>query len=118
MIVVQAAAARRVLDLGPEQAREALLLWSAPAGRRWPISVTCWGCSGGRWPPTLDPQPGIEHLETLVRRVSDAGLPVEAAHRRATAPPPPASASPAYRIVQEALTNALKHAGPARRGSS
>jgi signal transduction histidine kinase len=61
----------------------------------------------------LVPQPGIERLADLVDGVRRAGLPVEVqVVGDATALPPGVDVS-AYRIVQEALTNALKHAGPA-----
>ena len=62
----------------------------------------------------LAPQPSLAHLEDLVTQVREAGLPVELhveGEPRALAPGIDLSA---YRIVQEALTNALKHAGPAR----
>jgi signal transduction histidine kinase len=62
----------------------------------------------------LAPQPGVERLGDLVDSVHRAGLPVNLeVHGAATALPPGIDVS-AYRIVQEALTNALKHAGPAR----
>jgi signal transduction histidine kinase len=61
----------------------------------------------------LVPQPGIERLADLVDGVRRAGLPVEVqVEGDATALPPGVDVS-AYRIVQEALTNTLKHAGAA-----
>jgi signal transduction histidine kinase len=62
----------------------------------------------------LAPQPSLEQLDHLVSQVREAGLPVEVrieGERRVLTPGVDVSA---YRIVQEALTNALKHAGPAR----
>jgi len=62
----------------------------------------------------LAPQPSLRHLGDLVEQVREAGMPVELqieGEPRAIAPGIDLSA---YRIVQEALTNALKHAGPAR----
>jgi signal transduction histidine kinase len=62
----------------------------------------------------LAPQPSLRHVGTLVGHVRAAGLPVEL---EIDGEPPPLPAGvdvSAYRIVQEALTNALKHAGPAR----
>jgi len=61
----------------------------------------------------LAPQPSLDGLDDLVAQVRDAGLPVDLridGERRAL---PPGVDLSAYRIVQEALTNALKHAGPA-----
>jgi signal transduction histidine kinase len=62
----------------------------------------------------LAPQPSLAHIETLVEKVRAAGLPVDLhVEGRPVALSPGIDLS-AYRIVQEALTNALKHAGPAR----
>jgi signal transduction histidine kinase len=60
------------------------------------------------------PQPGMTNLASLIGQVRDAGLPVEFRVKGEPAPLPPGIDLSAYRIVQEALTNALKHAGPAR----
>ena len=62
----------------------------------------------------MAPLPSLRHLELLAEQVSGAGLPVELAIVGEPAPLPPGVDLSAYRIVQEALTNALKHAGPAR----
>jgi signal transduction histidine kinase len=62
----------------------------------------------------LGPQPGIAQLEALATGVRAAGLPVELNADGDFAHLTPAVELSVYRIVQEALTNALKHAGPAR----
>jgi signal transduction histidine kinase len=59
-------------------------------------------------------QPGLEHLAGLLARVVRAGLPVDLVVRGEARRLPPEVDVNAYRIVQEALTNALRHAGPAR----
>jgi signal transduction histidine kinase len=64
----------------------------------------------------LAPQPGIAQLDNLMQQVRDAGLPVEL-RMEGDVPVLPAGIDLAvFRIVQEALTNTLRHAGPARAG--
>jgi signal transduction histidine kinase len=62
----------------------------------------------------LAPQPGIAQLNSLVRQVSSAGLPVELRMEGEMPAVPAGIDLSVFRIVQEALTNALRHAGPAR----
>ncbi|ULR48636.1 sensor histidine kinase [Streptomyces deccanensis] len=63
------------------------------------------------WPELaeLTPQPGLDRLGTLVDRISFAGLPVEVRISGEPRPLPQGIDVTAYRIVQEALTNALRH---------
>ncbi|MFI5907573.1 sensor histidine kinase [Dactylosporangium sp. NPDC051541] len=112
VMVVQAGAARKVMDAEPEQAREALLAVEA-GGRaaltelRQAIGLLTVDDGGA----DLAPQPGLDQLETLVDRVRETGVPVTLA---VAAPPvPPGVGLAAYRVVQEALTNAVKHAAGA-----
>ena len=58
----------------------------------------------------LTPQPGVEHLDALAEEVGRAGLVVRVQVEGTPFPLPPAIDLSAYRIVQEGLTNALKHA--------
>ncbi len=115
VMVVQAGAARTVLDRSPDEAltslgtvertgREALGELRRVLGMLRPEEEA----------PELSPQPGLSTgLGDLVERARRAGLPVEL-HVDGT-PRPLATGIDltAYRIVQEALTNTLKHAGPA-----
>jgi len=115
MMVVQAGAAARVLE-GAQPHVRAALQTIADTGRttvdemRTLLGVLRAGEDG----TALSPQPGLAELEELVEKVREAGLAVELevdGERRSL--PQPLELS-AYRIVQEALTNTLKHAGPAR----
>jgi signal transduction histidine kinase len=63
--------------------------------------------------PAFDPQPGLARLADLAAELARTGLPVEVAIEGEPVELPPGIDVSAYRIVQEALTNALKHAGPA-----
>jgi len=60
------------------------------------------------------PQPGLGQVDRLAEQFTDAGLPVEVSVAGEPQNLPPSLDLSAYRIVQEALTNTLKHAGPAR----
>ena len=61
--------------------------------------------------PDLPPQPGLDQLRTLAGRFEDSGLPVEISIQGEEVPLPRSLDQSAYRIIQEALTNALRHAG-------
>jgi signal transduction histidine kinase len=115
VMVIQAGAARKVLEARPEEAREALL--SVEASGRAAMTelrhvmglLTMDGET-----PDLAPQPGMAELESLIGRVRDAGLPVDlvVTGRPGTALPDGVDLT-GYRVVQEALTNAVKHAAGA-----
>jgi signal transduction histidine kinase len=127
VMIVQAGAARQVLAQAPGQARAAMLAVEAsgraamtelrhllgllsPAG---PGAEEAGGEDGSD--AELRPQPGLGQLRSLVERVARTGLPV-ALHIGDQVPAelPPGLDLAAFRVVQEALTNVLKHAGKPR----
>ncbi|MEV5705516.1 sensor histidine kinase [Actinoallomurus sp. NPDC052274] len=61
----------------------------------------------------LAPAPSLDHLDELIAQTKNAGLPVDVTVSGERAPLPSPVDLAAYRIVQEALTNAVRHAGPA-----
>ena len=67
---------------------------------------------GGRPAPEGGPQPSLAELPELLERVEATGLPVSFAARGAPGPLGPASELAVFRLVQETLTNTIKHAGP------
>jgi signal transduction histidine kinase len=117
VMVVQAGAARRTLAASPGQAATALDQIES-TGRQALVELRrLLGLlrSGDRDDEAaLAPQPSLARLETLAAAAREAGLPVEVAVEGEPRPLPAGVDLSAYRIVQEALTNSLKHAGPAR----
>jgi signal transduction histidine kinase len=119
VMTVQASAVRR--RLAPEQAREREALLTVEETGRQALTemrrllgvLRQEGESAA-----LAPQPGLETLDDLVQQVREAGLPVELSFEGDRVALPPGVDLSAFRIVQEALTNALRHAGPARAGVS
>ncbi|HLK01298.1 MAG TPA: ATP-binding protein, partial [Streptosporangiaceae bacterium] len=67
----------------------------------------------GQLRQTPAPPPGLDHLQTLHDAISAAGLAVTVSVSGTQVPLPAEVDHAAYRIVQESLTNVLRHAGPA-----
>jgi signal transduction histidine kinase len=114
VIVVQAGAERMVLGEGRESTRVVLEGIEATGRQALGEMRRLLGMMrAGDEELALAPQPSIKHLPELCEQLRAAGLPVEMVVEGDAAPLPPGVDVSAYRIVQEALTNALKHAGPA-----
>jgi signal transduction histidine kinase len=116
-ISVQAGVGAHVIDQHPEEARAALLAIKevskeALGELRATLGVLRQGADDDGAP--LAPAPGLDGLGVLVGRLEQAGVPVELAVEGPVRPLAPAVDVAAYRIVQESLTNVLRHAGPAR----
>jgi signal transduction histidine kinase len=111
-MVVQAAAARRVAATDPAAAAEAIAAVET-AGRtalgemRRMLEVLRTDEAG------VGPQPGLGDLDRLVAQVREAGVPVALEMEGTPRTLPVGMDLAAYRIVQEALTNTVKHAGKA-----
>jgi signal transduction histidine kinase len=113
VINVQAGVTAHVLDRRPERARETLLTIEQTSARalselRATLGVLRDAAEGRA------PAPGLSQVEELAGLAREAGLDVKV---EAALPPrelPAGVDQAAYRIVQESLTNAIRHAGPAR----
>jgi signal transduction histidine kinase len=113
MMVVQAGAERRVLDGGSGSTREVLQTIEQIGRAALTEMRRLVGMLRSDGEDPLAPQPGLDAVATLVGQVCEAGLPVELTVEGERRDLPAGIELSAYRIVQEALTNALKHAGDA-----
>jgi signal transduction histidine kinase len=114
VIVLQARGARHALADRPQEARTAIDAIERTASQalgemRRLLNVLRADDIGA----TLAPQPSLARMEPLITQVRAAGLSVELQIEGMTRELPAGIDLCAYRIVQEALTNSLKHAGPA-----
>ncbi|MEV6755294.1 histidine kinase [Streptomyces sp. NPDC051214] len=117
VMVIQAGAARKVMDAAPERSKEALLAVeaggrAAMAELRHVMGLLAAPDTGRNDTPAdgLEPQPGLGELDALIARVRAAGIPVGVTVSLPQDPLSPGVDLAAYRVVQEALTNAIKHA--------
>jgi len=115
LIVAQASAYQRVSSTEPEQARRALgsietLAREALTEMRRLVSAV----PNHETDPERSPQPGLKQVPALIAQIETAGLPVRLVVQGTPRPLPAGVELNAFRIVQEALTNTLKHAGPTR----
>ncbi len=111
VMVIQAGAARQVLRTSPDSAEDSLRSVEA-TGREAMAELRAFlgAMDDGDTALGLAPQPGIDQLDALVARVRDAGLPTKLEIDGTPRPVPPGLDVTVYRIVQEALTNALRYA--------
>ncbi len=115
VMTVQASAVRRLLEQDQERVSEALQVVEqtgreALAEMRRMVGVLRHAEDG----PALAPQPSLEQLERLVEHTRNAGLPVDLRVEGDPVQLPTGIDLTAYRLVQEGLTNAIKHAGANR----
>ena len=114
VMVVQAGAARTVVDRDPQAAKTAIgqVEETGRAGlaeMRRLIGVLTDDGEGA----STAPQPGLAELGPLVETMRAAGLPTEVVRSGTPRELSAGADLAAYRVIQESLTNALKHAGPA-----
>jgi signal transduction histidine kinase len=115
VMVIQAAGARAVMDGEPDRARAALSSVERAGRDALAEMRRLLGVLGdGERLRALAPQPGVEDLAELVRATCAAGLPASIRVEGQPVIVPAGLSLCAYRVVQEALTNSIKHAGPAR----
>jgi signal transduction histidine kinase len=117
IVAVQSGVALHVLDTDPEAARAALQAIRETSRDslqelRGMLGVLRSSGDAAAGAP-LAPTPGLARLDDLVRPLRDAGLDVQVAGPPLGEPLPAIVDASAYRIVQEALTNVLRHAGSA-----
>ena len=117
LITVKAAVANHLLDSHPQQTGEALRMIETTGRQtlddlRYLLGVLRADTATGG-DPELVPSRGLADLEELTSQVARSGVLVELEVRAAAEPPAPVSLA-TYRIVQEALTNVVKHAAASR----
>ncbi|WP_405801331.1 sensor histidine kinase [Streptomyces sp. NBC_01506] len=118
VIAIQAGVGSRVIDTQPDEARKALVSIEATsretlAGLRRTLgTLRRTGPDPGAEPVSLDPTPGLADIERLAASTAaGAGVRVELRWRGARRAIPADIDLSAYRIVQEAVTNVVRHAG-------
>jgi signal transduction histidine kinase len=115
VMTVQAGAVRRLLKPEQEREREALQIVEETGRQALTEMRRLLGMMRTEGETAaLQPQPGLKTLDRLVEHVREAGMPVELTVQGEPFELPPGIDLSAYRIVQEALTNALRHGAPAR----
>jgi signal transduction histidine kinase len=109
VVVVQAQAGQRLVGTDEARTRESLEAIETTARTAMQEMRRLLGMLRETDGATLEPQPGLAQLDTLAAQVTDAGLPVEVEVAGEPVALPAGLDLAAYRLVQEGLTNALKH---------
>jgi signal transduction histidine kinase len=109
VIVIQAGGALRVIDKRPDEAKTALEAIASTGRLALTDMRRMLGILGEQ--EASDPTPGLDRLDDLLEQLRSAGLDVELVVDGDPRALDPGLAVSAYRIIQEALTNSLKHAG-------
>jgi signal transduction histidine kinase len=112
VVIAQADGGRYAAGRDPGQARAALDTIATTAREAQAEMRRALGILREQPGAPFRPQPGAGDLPALVARTREAGLAVELTEEGAARELPPAAGVTLYRVVQEALTNVLKHAGP------
>jgi signal transduction histidine kinase len=110
VVMLQAGAAEQVLDQEPGKAREALRLIRATGQEAITELGTLVALIRDEQPPGRDPQPTLRDVERLAATTRSAGLAVTVRIEGPLRDLPASVELNAYRVIQEGLTNALKHA--------
>ena len=111
VMVVQAAAAGRVIDQDPAQAKASLATIETTGREVLTEMRRLLGVLRAGTASPSGPQPSLRRLPELVEEMRASGLPVELAIEGTPREIAPGVDLSAYRVVQEALTNALRHSG-------
>ncbi len=113
VMTIQATAASRVLESDPGKAAEALTAIEAAGHDALAEMRRLLGLlRTEEQPANRSPQPGLARLDGLVEQMVEAGLSIDVVVAGTPRPLPAGIDLNAYRIIQESLTNTLKHGGP------
>ncbi len=112
VMTIQSAGARRVLDIDSHQAGEAMKAAEAAGHRALTEMRRLLGMLRTTDPKATAPQPGLDSLGSLVEQMNSAGLQTELTIHGDERALPLGVDLNVYRIIQESLTNTLKHGGP------
>ena len=116
IIAIQAGSGRRVFDARPDEARDALAAIEATSRetlsglRRMVTGLRRADPQPGPGQAPLDPAPGLDDIDRLAATARDAGVQVEVDWHGSRKPLPADIDISAFRIIQEAVTNVIRHA--------